>query len=86
MENGPLWHMTIIPKSNHFYKPQDPGSDKKSIKKAYYDAMRDCHPDSNDNDEATEFATFLNEIYEVSLETWHLQGPFKHHAHASFLH
>lgn len=47
---------------------QDPRSDKKAIKKAYYDAMRDCHPDSNRNDEATEFATFLNEIYEVSGE------------------
>ncbi len=55
---------------------QDPGSDKKSIKKAYYDAMRDCHPDSNDNDEATEFATFLNEIYEVSRQT--LPTPFVH--------
>ena len=43
----------------------DPGADKKSIKRAYYDAMRDCHPDSNDTEEAHEFATFLNEIHEV---------------------
>ena len=46
---------------------QDPGTDKKSIRKAYYDAMRDCHPDTSSAEESTEFATFLNEIYEVRI-------------------
>lgn len=45
---------------------QDPEADKKAIKKAYYEAMRDCHPDSNEGEEAVEFATFLNDIYQVT--------------------
>ena len=49
---------------------QDPEADKKAIKKAYYDAMRDCHPDSNEGEEAIEFATFLNDIYEVRYHSY----------------
>lgn len=57
----------------------DPGADKKSIKKAYHNAMRDCHPDSNHTDEAHEFATFVNEIHEVGCThlmqmSWVLEG------------
>ena len=29
--------------------------------------MRDCHPDTSSAEESTEFATFLNEIYEVRM-------------------
>lgn len=46
----------------------DPGADKKTIKKAYHNAMRDCHPDSNHTEEAHEFATFLNEIHECLMD------------------
>ncbi|RZC09466.1 Chaperone protein dnaJ C76, chloroplastic isoform B [Glycine soja] len=36
------------------------------IKKAYYNCMKACHPDLSDNDpEATNFCTFINEVYGV---------------------
>ena len=37
------------------------------IKASYYRAIRDCHPDitGEDDNTATEFCVFLNEIYEV---------------------
>jgi len=46
----------------------DPGADRKSIKKAYYDAMREAHPDHNNTEEAREFSTFLNEIHECLMD------------------
>ncbi|KAL8461091.1 hypothetical protein ACS0TY_031729 [Phlomoides rotata] len=36
------------------------------IKKAYYNCMKECHPDlSGDDPETTNFCMFINEIYEV---------------------
>lgn len=38
--------------------------------------MRDCHPDFSNAEEAHEFATFLNEIYEVRRLFTSLQDMF----------
>lgn len=41
------------------------------IKKAYYNCMKECHPDlSGDDPETTNFCMFINEIYEVSSALW----------------
>ena len=44
-----------------------PGAPPNVIKASYYKAIRECHPDLTgvDEDTATEFCIFLNEIYEV---------------------
>ncbi|GMH41298.1 hypothetical protein BSKO_09208 [Bryopsis sp. KO-2023] len=42
-----------------------PGANHKEIKKAYYNTMRDFHPDVSTDEDATEFCIFLNEIYET---------------------
>lgn len=42
-----------------------PNADADTIKKAYYAAMRDYHPDISYDDEATEFCIFLNDVYET---------------------
>ncbi|KAG4980388.1 hypothetical protein JHK85_034346 [Glycine max] len=43
-----------------------PDATPAQIKKAYYNCMKACHPDLSDNDpEATNFCTFINEVYGV---------------------
>jgi len=44
---------------------QSPRSIRSEIKRAYYNIMKDCHPDLSGDEESTEFCTLLNEIYEV---------------------
>lgn len=44
---------------------QSPRSSRSEIKRAYYNIMKDCHPDLSGDEESTEFCTLLNEIYEV---------------------
>jgi ferredoxin len=46
----------------------DPAADSKTIRKAYHATMRDCHPDLSNGEEALEFSTFLNEIYETLMD------------------
>lgn len=48
---------------------QSPRADRRSIKQAYYNIMREYHPDSGAD--STEFCAMLNEIYAVSA---HCEG------------
>uniref|UniRef100_A0A2C9WDQ7 J domain-containing protein n=1 Tax=Manihot esculenta TaxID=3983 RepID=A0A2C9WDQ7_MANES len=43
-----------------------PDATPQQIKKAYYNCMRECHPDLSGNDpETTNFCKFINEVYAV---------------------
>ena len=43
-----------------------PTASTTEIKRAYYSVMREFHPDvSNDDEDTTEFAVFLNDVYET---------------------
>lgn len=43
-----------------------PDATPQQIKKAYYNCMKECHPDlSGDDPETTNFCMFINEVYEV---------------------
>ncbi|KAJ9147137.1 hypothetical protein P3X46_029330 [Hevea brasiliensis] len=43
-----------------------PDATPKQIKQAYYNCMRECHPDLSGNDpETTNFCMFINEVYAV---------------------
>ncbi|KAG9448208.1 hypothetical protein H6P81_014336 [Aristolochia fimbriata] len=43
-----------------------PDATPAQIKKAYYNCMKECHPDlSGDDPETTNFCMFINEVYEV---------------------
>jgi hypothetical protein len=50
---------------NGSYFLQEPDADTKQIKQAYYNLMREFHPDSSSID-TTDFCALLNEIYAVS--------------------
>ncbi|XP_022147843.1 chaperone protein dnaJ C76, chloroplastic [Momordica charantia] len=43
-----------------------PDASPEQIKKAYYNCMKECHPDlSGDDPDTTNFCMFVNEVYEV---------------------
>jgi len=53
-----------------------PGATLPEIKKAYRLAMKDYHPDQSDDEDYTEFAAFLNQVYEVSRSLTGSCRPF----------
>lgn len=55
---------------NLFYAcSQLPDASPEQIKKAYYNCMKECHPDlSGDDPDTTNFCMFVNEVYEVRVQ------------------